>query len=999
MNVTNPPDGPTDTRENACGLLWPIPTSAHVVWWLLAAVVFLNAIALISGVWILNESKRQHEQQAEVTTQNLVQDLDQSISGTVRTVDVTLRFVADELERALAQRRIDDQVIDAFVETARRRLPEVTAIRVTDAQGNVRWGTLVDRVVYTNYADRDFFIQHRDRPDNGLYVSKPLFGRITNVWLIAYTRRFNRPDGSFAGVITASIPVSYYTSLLSGRELGAHGSLVLRDSEMGLITRHPPLPGSAGTIGDRGYSTELAQLIQSGQTGATYHAARASDNLERTITYRRLAGAPFVLLAGVASEDYLQPWRRERDWTAAWLAVFFVVTSLSAWLLGRSWQRQSRVAQRLHEANQHLQSTLADLRLRDRALVATEEVGGLGTYSLDLKTGVYTTSPQLDAIFGLAPDYPRTVAGWFDVIHPDDRQIIRNYIDEEVKGRDQPYDKEYRIVRPSDGEIRWVYGLGRLDRDGTGLPVSITGAVQDITERKQLEATLRESEERFRSLTALSSDFYWETDREHRLTVRSEGTKTGTRSVFSFGPQLGKCRWETPYVSPDEAGWREHRAVLDAHHAFRDFEFSRRADEGTVRHISVSGEPLFDTSGAFQGYRGVGTDITERKRVAQELEASYQLLEQRVAQRTTELQLSNDELAAFSYSVSHDLRAPLRAIDGFSRLLEEEYGKELSAGAKAHLARIHRGVRRMDLLIEALLSLSRLSQQPMQSRRIDLTALVRRLCNDLATAEPQRRVEFRLANDVTAYATPDLLRVALQNLLGNAWKFTAHASPAVIEFGTEQTAEAEPAFFVRDNGVGFDMTYAQKLFAPFQRLHSEQEYQGTGIGLATVRRIIQRHGGRIWTVAEPGHGATFYFTLPEKIPLMEWNDSLKTGHGTIDSQHRKLVDMLNRLADAMATGEGRDLCDTVLDELIEYTQTHFAAEEQFMASHNYPKLAQHKAKHEALVKDVLAFKAKCDAGAMNLPISLLQFLKDWLTNHIKGTDKAMVAEIVAPPRT
>jgi hemerythrin-like metal-binding protein/PAS domain S-box-containing protein len=999
MNVSNPPGERVDTRRDPHYAAQRTIATTRVGWWLLTAVVLVNVIALVSSAWILSESRKQYEQQAEATTQNLVQGLDQNISGTVRTIDLALQTVTDELERQLARGKIDDRSVDAFLDAHRQRLPEVTGIRVTDAQGEVAYGTLVNRTTHTSYADRDFFVSHRDHPDRGLIVTNALFGRVTNAWVIGFTRRFNRPDGSFAGVVAAGVRVSYFTNLLAGRQLGGQGMVVLLDSELGLITRYPPLPGSAGTFGDKGYAKELDQLIQSGQATATYETPRAYNNSERIVTYRRLTDAPFVLLADLASEDYLRSWRRERAWTAALLAVFFAVTSLAAWLLGRSWLRQSRVAHDLHSANRHLQSTLVDLRLRDRALVATQEVGGLGTYSLDLKTGVYTTSPQLDAIFGLTPDYPRTVAGWFDVIHPDDRQMIRNYIDEEVKGRDQPYDKEYRIVRPNDGKVRWVYGLGRLDRDGAGLPVSITGAVQDITERKKLEATLRESEERFRSLTALSSDFYWETDREHRLTVRSEGTRTGTKSVFSSGPQLGKCRWETPYVSPDEAGWRAHRAALDAHHAFRDFEFSRRADDGTVRHISVSGEPLFDASGAFKGYRGVGTDITERKRVGQELEASYQLLEQRVAQRTTELQLSNDELAAFSYSVSHDLRAPLRAIDGFSRLLEEEYGKELSAGAKAHLARIHRGVHRMDLLIEALLDLSRLNQQPMQPRRIDLTALVRRLANELASAEPERQVEFRLADGVTAYATPDLLRVALQNLLGNAWKFTAHASRAVIEFGTEQTAEAELAFFVRDNGVGFEMAYAQKLFAPFQRLHSEQEYQGTGIGLATVRRIIQRHGGRIWAVSQPGQGATLYFTLPEKIPLMEWNDSLQTGHGAIDSQHRKLVDMLNRLADAMATGKGRELCDTVLDELIEYTQTHFAAEEQLMASHNYPKLAQHKAKHETLVKDVLAFKAKCEAGAMGLPISLLQFLKDWLTNHIKGTDKAMVAEIVATPRS
>jgi hemerythrin-like metal-binding protein len=392
---------------------------------------------------------------------------------------------------------------------------------------------------------------------------------------------------------------------------------------------------------------------------------------------------------------------------------------------------------------------------------------------------------------------------------------------------------------------------------------------------------------------------------------------------------------------------------------------------------------------------GVIADITDRKRLETELTASHELLEQRVTQRTVELQRSNDEMAAFSYSVSHDLRAPLRAIGGFSRLLEEEVGNNLSPEARGHLDRVHRAVRRMDSLIEALLVLAHLNKQEMLPQQINLSALVNQLVNELADADPQRKVEFKIAPGVSVQAAPDLLRVALQNLLGNAWKFTGKVSRALIEFDLHQAENTAPVYFVRDNGTGFNMAYADKLFLPFQRLHAEQDYPGMGIGLATVRRVIERHGGRVWAVAEPGHGATFYFTLPEKIPLIAWNDTYNTGHEQIDKEHRNLVGIFNELAESMSKGQSREECATVLNALVEYAQSHFLTEEQLMAAHSYSHAAQHKAIHDRFFADVQAFKAQYESGAVTLPVSLLTFLQEWLNNHIKAVDKTMVKDIKA----
>jgi signal transduction histidine kinase len=235
-------------------------------------------------------------------------------------------------------------------------------------------------------------------------------------------------------------------------------------------------------------------------------------------------------------------------------------------------------------------------------------------------------------------------------------------------------------------------------------------------------------------------------------------------------------------------------------------------------------------------------------------------LEERVHARTAELEASNRDLESFSYSVSHDLRAPLRAIDGFGEVLVERFSDTLDPDARRYVDRMRAASRRMAELIEGLLELARISRAEIRHEPIDLSALARDLLQDLAQSEPDRHVEIEVASGLESKGDPALVRAALGNLLDNAWKYTRKQEQPRIEFGRE-LHEGQPVYFVRDNGAGFDMTYASKLFGVFQRLHSDAQFQGTGIGLASVRRTLERHGGRIWAEAAEGEGATFYFTL------------------------------------------------------------------------------------------------------------------------------------------
>ncbi len=236
-------------------------------------------------------------------------------------------------------------------------------------------------------------------------------------------------------------------------------------------------------------------------------------------------------------------------------------------------------------------------------------------------------------------------------------------------------------------------------------------------------------------------------------------------------------------------------------------------------------------------------------------------LEQRVAERTAQLEAANKELEAFSYSVSHDLRGPLRAIDGYSRILLADYSHALEPDAQEVLNRIVLATRRMGQLIDDLLKLSRLTRQEMSYAWVDLSSLAHEVVEQLQQQEPQRQVEISITDGLTAFGDLQLLRIVLENLLGNAWKFTRLTTPARIEFGAAWQ-DGQPTFFIRDNGAGFDMRYVERLFNAFQRLHPSDEFEGNGIGLATIQRIIQRHGGRVWAEGEVGRGAVFYFQLP-----------------------------------------------------------------------------------------------------------------------------------------
>ncbi|MDB6016072.1 MAG: sensor histidine kinase [Pedosphaera sp.] len=294
-----------------------------------------------------------------------------------------------------------------------------------------------------------------------------------------------------------------------------------------------------------------------------------------------------------------------------------------------------------------------------------------------------------------------------------------------------------------------------------------------------------------------------------------------------------------------------------------EYEWTYRRKDGSRFPVLLSVTALRDSQGKIIGFMGIANDMTERKRVEEEIRRLNSELEKRVTERTAELAAANEELETFSYSVSHDLRSPLRIVTGFSKLLQEEHGDQLGPGAREYLEHICTATERMDQLIQGLLNLSRINRAQLRRQHVSLSDMARTIAGELRKGEPQRTVEFVITPDLSVEGDRELLRSVLQNLLGNAWKYTGKHARARIEFGLAP-ADGEKVFYVRDDGAGFNPENVGQLFNAFHRLHGVEEFPGTGIGLATVRRIIQRHGGRIWAEGAVEKGATFYFTIPTR---------------------------------------------------------------------------------------------------------------------------------------
>jgi PAS domain S-box-containing protein len=470
---------------------------------------------------------------------------------------------------------------------------------------------------------------------------------------------------------------------------------------------------------------------------------------------------------------------------------------------------------------------------------------------------------------------------WSAMTPPEYAHLDQNSLKEiSAKGFNTPYEKEF--FRKDGSRVPVLLGAATFEDS----PDEGVCFVLDITERKATEKALRENEQRLR-----------DSEGQFRTIANSMSQLAWVAKANGFIYWYNQRWYEYTGTTPEKMegwGWQsvhdpkvlqnvmeDWTVFIDAGEPF-EMEFPLRGVDGTFRTFLTRVQPLKDSAGRVVEWFGTNTDVEVQKQAEEKIHQLNFELDQRVAERTVQLESANQELEAFSYSVSHDLRAPLRAINGFAGIALEDFGAQLPEECRRYLERIRAGGLRMGMLIDDLLTFSRLSRQTASLQPVNSARIVQEVLDELKPQREGRQLDIQVGKLPVCQGDPSLLKQVWVNLISNAVKYTRGREPGIIEIGCMEmvegreskvesqaalpsTLDARPStvFFVRDNGAGFDMKYANKLFGVFQRLHREDEFEGTGVGLAIVQRIIHRHGGRVWAQAEVNHGATFYFTIGE----------------------------------------------------------------------------------------------------------------------------------------
>ncbi|MGE5469161.1 MAG: ATP-binding protein [Bacteroidota bacterium] len=862
---------------------------------LIAGLVCCNVLFVALSAYSLQQSRRQYEQRAEILTQNAASALDQNLSNSIEKIDLALRMVADELEHQLADKGINEAQMNAFLARQELRLPETEAFRVSNADGLVILGKGVDRTQGISWADRDYFVYHREHTDRTLQISQPRMGRVARQYIVGFAQRYNYPDGRFAGVISAPIAVDHFSKILAKYDLGPHGIIALRDADLGLITRIPAIADQpVGQIGNRAVSPELRQLRESGLALATYHTAASADRMERVITFHRLEKAPMLLITGVATEGYLANWLTEVYKTSAMAGGFLLLSLLLGGLLLRQFSQAEKRQLALAEREAQLQTLIEvvpdAIQFKDAAghwLIANSVC--LGTFGLEDKPWHGLTDAQI-------AEHQPTMAGALAACRVSDEatwaagQICRT--------EEQIEDFHGRLLHFDVIKVPLF--------DDRKQPRAMVIVSRDISARKRNEAELEQHrhhledivQERTSALLATEAraSHILQSSADGLYGVDNNGTITfinpAACSILGCTAEqvIGQSAHATfHYAHPDgrpypAADCPSHNAVRLGKEIRIDNEVYWHAD-GHAIPVMYAVHPILQ-NGINTGAVVSFVDISEQRAAALAREQALSAAENLARIRSE-----------FLANMSHEIRTPLNGVLGFADIGYRHY--QNSERARDAFAKIRLSGQRLLGVINDILDFSKIEAGKLAIEQTDVTLRevidhALDLVRDRAEAK-HLELRLELAADLPANCISDPLRMGqvLLNLLTNAVKFTesGRITLALARHGEELV------FRIGDTGIGMSAEQVALLFTPFQQADASasRRFGGTGLGLAISKRIVELMGGDISVESRPGQGTTVEFRLPYR-PAGTPVASRIAGQGAVASHPAKPLAGISILA-------------------------------------------------------------------------------------------------------
>ncbi|MEY4749180.1 MAG: hypothetical protein RIQ60_1394 [Pseudomonadota bacterium] len=825
--------------------------------WLFAGVVVINVMVMAIGVKSLSYERDKLVEQVQDTTSGLAALLERSIFNSARQIDLGLQGIADALEHQGASGRLDDAYIEQLLARYQERHPEVDAFRVTNAKGEVLWGKGVDRKAPATYADRPFFPLHQASPGQRMIPSDPILGKVSKVWVIAFTRSYRNADGSFAGVIAAAVPINYFTDLLAQPKLGPHGTAVIRQLTHQLVTRYPPVPGEVGQPGHAKVSDTYRQIVDSGQQSASYHVAAAPDGIERNYAFRRIQGLPYVMSVGMAPDDYLAGWKDELRKTVLLLALFMATSVGFAGAIRHFWLRGLRARDALADSEQ---------RFRDYSSASTDWY-----WETDAALRFTYVSERFEAVAGVPPQamLGHTREELADPIE------LQNMIWQAhlaaLKRRESFRNFEYQPAGIMG--TRWVRISGVPCFDADGHFKGYRGTASEITTEKSAQEQAARSARMLREAVDNVELGFTLYDEDDRLVICNEAY----RNFYALHSDLmvPGARFEDLLRAGAQRGqFPQAQGRLDEFVSDRVRQH-QHPDGQQIEQQLADGRWLLiveyrTPSGYIVGNR---IDITPLKAAQQELQQHQRQLEATVAARTAELgralvaaESATAAKSAFLANMSHEIRTPMNAIMGLSHLLRAEVRdpQQLQRLHKIQVASAH-----LLSIINNILDLSKIEAGRLNLEDTDFSlSLVLDQVHTLI-AEQADDKGLRVVVDSTGVpqwlrGDPTRLRQALLNYAVNAVKFTDAGAVGIgVRLLEAHDDVVHLRFDVHDTGLGIPADRLAGLFKSFEQADgsTNRRYGGTGLGLAITKLMAGLMGGEAGASSEPGKGSNFWFTV------------------------------------------------------------------------------------------------------------------------------------------